>query len=84
MGCGNLVLSAYGVDRFIEDVDRDRQFFRDGAVWGDTNIIASVLAWMAGRGFTILAEDNDWTWKSAAEFRHRHVALAVARAIEGG
>jgi len=32
MGCVNVILAAYGVDRFVADLDRNRHYWRDGAI----------------------------------------------------
>jgi hypothetical protein len=57
LGCGKIAVAAYGVDRFIADIDRDRPFWRDGCTAeGDypgtgngAHLIASIFDWLAGQ-----------------------------------
>jgi hypothetical protein len=78
------------VDRFIADIDRDRQFWRDGAgrdglhhCAGPASIVAAVLDWAAGDGFLLMADDNDWDFRTPAEFRQRHMIAGMARLMKG-
>jgi hypothetical protein len=39
---------------------------------------------MAGPGFAMMADEYDWDFKSAAEFRQRHLVAGLARLLTKG
>jgi hypothetical protein len=43
------------------------------------SVVAYVLGWLSGAGFRAFADEYGWEWHSAAEFRARHTANAMAR-----
>lgn len=81
MGCGDIIVELYGVDRFIADIDRDREFWREATSAAGTSIVGSILDWVAGPGFQTFFERFDWDWISAAQFRQRHLINGIAELL---
>jgi hypothetical protein len=91
MGCASYLISLYGVVEFFEDVDRDRQFWREIPCCcekraracecdrGRETVTGSVLSWVAGPGFSELSRDVlGFQYATAHEFRQR-MLLALTR-----
>ena len=72
MGLANYIVELFGVRQFIADIDRDRQFWREG----DT-ICHSVLDWAVNEGFDEFFSQHDVEFKEAHEFRQRHIIRAL-------
>ena len=73
MGVGNYLIEFYGIHNFLADIDRDREFWRDG-----DHIVSTVLDYLSGEGFGKLLADVDVEYKSSAhEFRQRHLLSAI-------
>lgn len=60
------IVVAYGLRRFLADIDTGRTYSRN-------NLIGSVLNDVAGQDFADTFEKYDFTYKSAREFRERHL-----------
>ena len=75
MGVANNIIRFYGVSEFLDDIDRGREFWRDG-----DHLISACLDHVAGVGFSKFLEDVDIEFKSSAhEFRQRHILRALQR-----
>ena len=74
VGCGNYLVELYGVRRFIADIDRDREYWREG----DT-ICHSVLTWLAGDGLPEYLRQFKQDFSSAHEWRQRYLLAALRR-----
>ena len=72
------ILAAYGVDRFLGEVEEKIGQTREATSQG--GIIGSYLRWASGPGFKRIADN---AWQSANEFRNRHIVKAI-RAMFGG
>ena len=68
----NHVLELYGVRRFLADVDRRREFWREGGVVGET------LSWLADEGWERYFSLFGGLGDDAEKFRQRHVLVALA------
>jgi hypothetical protein len=72
------VLHAYGFREFLEDIERSRSY----ATEGDT-FLHSVLSYASERGFEAIIEEvedaygGEIRWKSAHEWRQRHIVVAI-------
>ena len=75
-GCADRVIQCFGVRQFIADVDRGREFWREGGVIGE------VLSWIADEGFGDLCRKHGLDYKSASEFRQRHLVDAITAALK--
>ena len=73
------IIDAYGVGRFLADLDAGRSYGPEGGVFG------AVLAWVAGEGFkpTLdrLLPNNEFD--SAQHWRNRHIVWAL-KGMGGG
>lgn len=67
------IIELFGVREFLADIDRDRQFWRDGR-----HVISDVLDYAAGPGFGPLAKWAGLEWASAQEYRQRYLIGALA------
>ena len=72
MGWASHVIELYGVRRFIADIDRDRQFWRDGG-----GVIGSLLDWAANDGFSEFMSEHDQDYRDAHHFRQRDMLAAL-------
>lgn len=80
MGNTDYLVELYGVRRFLTDLDRDRQFWRDG---GDS-IVAAHLDWCCNEGFGYQAEKHDLgPYASAHEYRQRFLLHAIKELRRG-
>lgn len=71
MGRADFVIERYGVHRFFADLDRNREYWRDGG-----GIVAAVLDWLATDGFQDFCEKHGLPWVTPQQYRHQHeVAL---------
>jgi hypothetical protein len=89
MGGANHVLELYGVESFLEDVDRDRQFWREAACRcerrarscecdrGRETAVSASLSWLAGAGFPEFAQAAELRYNNAHEFRNRFLLMAL-------
>jgi len=67
LGRAFYVLERYGIRGFLEDVDRAREFWREG-----DHVVSALLDWAAGSGFEqIMAQGGVKSWSSSHEFRNR-------------
>jgi hypothetical protein len=79
VGRASLVIDAYGFRRFIADIDRDREYWRDSS-----SIVSACLDWAAGEGFEeFFGRFPEWQWTTAHEFRQRHLVRAISRMRRG-
>jgi len=77
LGCGDQVLQLCGVREFLDYVDRGREFWRDGG-----GIIADILDWVAGPGFSQFIGRfkealGGVAFADALEFRQRYLIQAM-------
>jgi hypothetical protein len=68
VGCVNRILECFGILSFLADVDRSREFWRDGQ-----HLVSAVLDWISDSGFTEYFEEYDIKYSSAQDFRQRHI-----------
>jgi hypothetical protein len=82
VGLASYTIELIGVRAWIADVDRDRQYWRDGET-----LIHACLDWASNEGFTktlghlfeTVLHDPKVRYISAHDFRQRH----ILRALEG-
>lgn len=60
-------INAYGVHNWLADVDRDRQYWRDG-----DHLVSYILDWASNEGFCELQLPKLEEFDSAAHFRQRY------------
>ena len=74
----NYVVGLYGIQNFIADVDRNREFWRDG-----DHVVSACLDYLANEGFKDFFADVDIDFKNSAhEFRQRH-SLNLLKSLNG-
>jgi hypothetical protein len=94
MGCANVVIEFYGVHGFLEDVDRDRQFWReipchcerrcrtcecDG---GRETCVGAALSFAAGEGFVeLMSEVEGFRYTDASEWRNRFLIALLKKGL---
>ena len=75
MGVVSHIINLYGISNFITDIDRGREYWRDG-----DHLVSSVLDYAMEGGFAKLFEEVDVDYKSCAlEFRQRYILNALKR-----
>ena len=72
LACSNYIIELYGLRRFLADVDRDRQFWRES-----DSIVAAILDWTANEGLPEFLHECEMEYGSAHEFRNRFLLQAV-------
>jgi hypothetical protein len=72
LGCADICVELYGVRRFLADLDRDRQYWRD-----DTGVCGAVLDWAMTEGFDDFFGRHGWSWRSAHGYRQRYVTWTL-------
>ena len=60
----NYIVTHYGIQRLVADIDRNRQF-------DTSNIVGWVLDWVSVEGFQTYFEQFDLEYQSPTEFRQR-------------
>lgn len=75
LGCAHNVIALYGLQEFLADVDRDRQFWRESS-----GVVSAILNWAANEGFPSYMEDlnPEALWSTAHEFRQRYMLNSLA------
>lgn len=68
VGCANYIVKFYGIHSLLADIDRGREFWRDG-----DHFVSTILDWICESGFTEFFEQYDIHYSSAQDFRHRHI-----------
>lgn len=82
MECATRVLGHYGVANFLADVERNREFWRDGS-----SFCHSALEWASTIGFAAMCRelaggDAKLEFSTAQQFRQRHLIDAI-KALSG-
>ena len=77
-GSASRILNLYGIRIFIEDIERRREFWRDGG-----GLVAAALDWLSTEGFAEFMIEADLDYASAEEFRQRHITRLL-KALAGG
>ena len=78
MGRADRILELYGLRQFLEDIDRGREFWRDGG-----GIVGATLEWLSGEGFAEFMRRADLEYFSAHEYRNRFL-ISLLRGLGGG
>ena len=71
------VLVSYGVHRFLADIDAGRDFLGKGGVVG------SLLNQAATFGFQDAFDPDDFTYRTAREFRERYLTTLLKELLKG-
>ena len=74
MGFADYIIGLYGISNYIADIDRDRQFWRDGST-----LVNTVLDWVANEGFETFFDQYNLGYRTAHEFRQRHLIKALSK-----
>ena len=74
MGIAGNILELYGIRRFFADVDRDRDFTRDGE-----HIVSATLDWLLNEGFYdfFTGVSDQWQWEDSHEYRQRYLVKSI-------
>ena len=72
LGCADHLIELYGIREFLADLDRNREYWRDGG-----GLVADVLDWMAGPGFHEFFSRFNFQYGEAAEFKQRYLLKAM-------
>lgn len=73
VGWGDHIVKLYGVRRLFDDIDRGREYWREGR----GSIINSVLDYITSEGFGAYFGRHDSSFRTAHEFRQRHLIKAI-------
>lgn len=74
MGNADYLVQCYGIRRFLADVDRDRQYWRDG-----TGHLGALLDWLGGEGWPEFALQAGLEhYANAHQFRQRYLIAAAS------
>ena len=81
MGCANYLIKLFGVHRFLAEVDRDRQYWREAAEGG---VVAEVLDWASNEGFKAFVDQAGFQFDSPHQYRNRDMIRLMEVIIKKG
>jgi hypothetical protein len=69
---GTFILGFYGIHEWFADIDQKRQYWKESE-----GIIANILDFLSGEGFSEFIKENGGKWEDAQEYRNRHLIKAI-------